>query len=204
MSTLILFNKPFRVLSQFTEKNSPEGSNAKETLKNYLDDVKDCYPAGRLDYDSEGLLLLTNDGVLQHQITDPSHKLPKVYLVQVEGIPSDDALQHLARGVLLKDGLTKPAKARRIAPFSQWSRNPPIRQRKNIADSWIELTITEGKNRQVRRMVAAVGHPCLRLIRSKIGRWSLDDLEPGQWRKITVHSPRLKKNSYRRNSRTQK
>lgn len=204
MSTLILFNKPFRVLSQFTEKNSPEGSNAKETLKNYLDDVKDCYPAGRLDYDSEGLLLLTNDGVLQHQITDPSHKLPKVYLVQVEGIPSDDALQHLTRGVLLKDGLTKPAKARRIAPFSQWLRNPPIRQRKNIADSWIELTITEGKNRQVRRMVAAVGHPCLRLIRSKIGRWSLDDLEPGQWRKITVHSPRLKKNSYRRNSRTQK
>ena len=141
------------------------------------------YPAGRLDTDSEGLLLLTDDGKLQHRITDPRHKLPKTYLVQVEGVPDAAALEKLRRGVQLKDGMTLPAEARGMAePDDLWPRDPPVRFRKAIPTSWLALTIREGRNRQVRRMTAAVGHPTLRLIRYAIGEWTLDGLRPGEWR----------------------
>ena len=171
---LVLFNKPFRVLCQF----SPDGD--KTTLKDYIS-TPNIYPAGRLDFDSEGLLILTGDGRLQHWISDPKHKLEKTYWVQVEGDINDDALRQLSQGVVLKDGKTRPAKARRIAqPESLWQRNPPIRYRANIPTSWLELRIREGKNRQVRRMTAAVGFPTLRLIRYAIGTWSLENLAPGE------------------------
>jgi 23S rRNA pseudouridine2457 synthase len=175
--TLILFNKPFNVLSQFTDEGS-----GKRTLKEYLP-IPDVYPAGRLDYDSEGLLVLTDDGALQARISNPKHRLEKTYWVQVEGEPGGAAITALRNGVELKDGRTAPARARAIPqPDALWDRHPPIRVRKSIPDSWIELTIAEGRNRQVRRMTAAVGHPTLRLIRVRIGDWRLDGLKPGDWR----------------------
>lgn len=179
MSKLILFNKPFNVLSQFT---TAEG---KQTLKDFIP-TKAVYPAGRLDLDSEGLLLLTDDGKLQHVISHPLHKMTKCYWAQIEGIPSTDALKQLQEGVMLKDGLTLPATANLIDQPSIWTRTPPIRQRKNIPTSWIELSIREGKNRQVRRMTAAVNHPTLRLIRKSIGPWSIEQLAPGEWQSLTL------------------
>ena len=173
---LIAFNKPYGVLCQF----SGEGP----TLADFID-VPGVYPAGRLDKDSEGLLLLTDDGGLQARISSPKFKQPKTYWVLVEREPSDDALRQLRDGVDLKDGRTRPAKVRRIdAPPGLWPRNPPVRFRRNVTDVWLELTITEGRNRQVRRMTAAVGHPTLRLIRARIGPWRLDALEPGTWRQV--------------------
>jgi 23S rRNA pseudouridine2457 synthase len=178
MSYLLLFNKPFNVLCQFTDE--PQYKGQRETLADYIQ-RPGFYAAGRLDRDSEGLLLLTDDGKLQHQIADPKHKQPKTYLVQVEGDLSKQAVKQLQQGVELKDGLTQPAKARKIQePKWLWPRNPPIRERKNIPTSWLELTITEGKNRQVRRMTAAVGFPTLRLIRTRIGDYQLKNLQPGE------------------------
>lgn len=180
MSRILLFNKPYGVICQF----SRDGLHP--TLADYIP-VPGFYPAGRLDTDSEGLLLLTNDGVLQHRITDPRHKLPKTYWVQVEGVPDEAALVQLRRGVRLPDFITQPAKVRLLdEPAGLWPRNPPIRERKNIPTSWLELTIREGKNRQVRRMTAAVGCPTLRLIRCRIGDWALDGLEVGAWREAVV------------------
>ncbi len=180
MTRVILFNKPFDVLSQFTDKGL-EGSK-RRTLSDFID-VPKVYPAGRLDRDSEGLMILTDDGKLQARIADPRHKMAKTYWVQVEGTPDDTALEALRKGVTLKDGLTKPAKAQVIEePSNLWPRTPPIRVRKSIPDTWISLTIREGRNRQVRRMTAAVGHPTLRLIRAQIGDWRLDGLESGAWR----------------------
>ena len=179
-SRVILLNKPWGVLSQFTDKGT-EGS-ARETLSSYVD-VPEVYPAGRLDRDSEGLLILTNDGRLQHRIAHPDTKLPKTYLAQVEGEITEEALALLRNGVTLQDGLTRPAKARRIDPPDWlWPRDPPVRFRKSVPDGWLELTLTEGRNRQVRRMTAAVGLPTLRLIRWQIGDWTLGGLQPGQWR----------------------
>ena len=181
---LILFNKPFNVLSQFTDRSLE--ASGRETLSHYVP-VPHVYPAGRLDRDSEGLLLLTDDGKLQAQIADPKHKMAKTYWVQVEGAPEEDALRSLRRGVRLKDGVTQAAKARLIEePMGLWPRNPPIRVRKSVPDSWIEMVIREGKNRQIRRMTAAVGHPCLRLIRAQIGDWRLGDLMPGDYKKLIV------------------
>lgn len=174
MTRLILFNKPYGVLTQFT------GGEKGETLADYIP-VPGVYAAGRLDKDSEGLLLLTDDGKLQAQISAPKFKQPKTYYVQVEGIPAAAALNALAKGVTLKDGPTLPAKARLIDPPDLWPRDPPVRFRKSVPDSWIALTITEGRNRQVRRMTAAVGHPTLRLVRWAMGNWTLDGLAPGQW-----------------------
>ena len=182
MTRLIAFNKPYGVLSQFTDRKSP---TERPTLSAYID-IPGIYPAGRLDRDSEGLLLLTDDGRLQARIAEPRHKLPKKYLVQVEGEPADAALEKLRRGVELKDGLTRPATVERIAPPDLWPRDPPIRVRKSIPDSWLRLTITEGRNRQVRRMTAAIGHPTLRLVRWSIGDWTLDGLPPGEWREIGI------------------
>lgn len=174
MSSLILFNKPYGVLSQFTDKAG------RETLANYID-RKDCYPAGRLDLDSEGLLLLTNNGQLQHRIANPEHKMSKTYWVQVDGIPTESALDQLRAGIALKDGMTRPAKVKLIEPTPiLWPRDPPIRFRKNIPTQWLALTISEGRNRQIRRMTAAVGYPTLRLIRYRVGSWTLDGLRPGE------------------------
>ena len=174
---IILLNKPFNVLSQFTDEGS-----GKRTLKEFVP-VPNVYPAGRLDYDSEGLVVLTDSGPLQARISDPKHSLAKTYWAQVEGIPDEAALNALAAGVELKDGMTRPAKVRVLpAPENLWLRDPPIRFRKSVPDSWIELQITEGRNRQVRRMTAAVGHPTLRLIRVQIGEWTLDGLAPGEIR----------------------
>lgn len=192
MARLILLNKPFNVMSAFTDR---EG---RPTLADYVP-VKGVYPAGRLDRDSEGLLLLTDDGALQARISEPRFHLPKTYLVQVEGIPSDDSLQQLRNGVQLNDGLTRPAQAERIEAPALWPRQPPVRTRVSIPDCWISLTISEGRNRQVRRMTAAVGHPTLRLVRWRIGDWALDGLAPGQWREQQVHAPRA--TSRRNNSR---
>lgn len=180
MARVIVFNKPFDVLSQFTDRGT-QGSTAR-TLSDFID-VPAVYPAGRLDRDSEGLLVLTDDGRLQARIADPKHKMAKTYWVQVEGVPDDTALAALRSGVMLKDGKTRPAQARRMdAPPGLWPRTPPIRVRKSVPDSWIELTIREGKNRQVRRMTAAVGHPTLRLIRYAVGDWTIDGIGNGDWR----------------------
>lgn len=184
MPRLILFNKPYGVLTQF----SGEG----ETLAKYIP-VPEVYPAGRLDKDSEGLLALTDAGPLHARIADPKHKLPKVYWAQVEGLPAEEAIERLRLGVTLKDGPTRPAGARLIPePASLWPRDPPTRFRANIPTAWMELTLKEGRNRQVRRMTAAVGFPTLRLIRWAIGDWTLEGLAPGQWREIPVPSPRRK------------
>ncbi|MGR3365320.1 MAG: pseudouridine synthase [Maritimibacter harenae] len=178
MARLILFNKPFDVLSQFTDAKSP---TKRATLSDYID-VPRVYPAGRLDRDSEGLMILTDDGRLQARISDPRAKTPKTYLAQVEGAPDEADLDPLRQGLVLKDGRTRPAKARLIEPPRLWPRTPPVRYRKSVPDRWIELTITEGRNRQVRRMTAAIGFPTLRLVRWRVGDWTLDGLEPGQWR----------------------
>ena len=180
MPRLILFNKPYGVRCQFSDDGS-----GKPTLAQYIK-VAGVYPAGRLDTDSEGLLLLTDDGKLQARIADPKFKLAKTYQVQVEGEPNDAALAALRQGVQLKDGLTRPAEAERVPSPALWPRDPPIRVRQSIPDSWIKLTLREGKNRQVRRMTAAVGHPTLRLVRWQIGEWSVDGLQPGEWREVTV------------------
>ncbi len=175
---LICFNKPYGVLSQFTPEGRWQG------LKDFID-IPDVYVAGRLDADSEGLLLLTNSGPLQARISDPRHKMEKTYWVQVEGIPDEAALAALRHGVTLNDGPTRPARAERIAePPGLWPRNPPVRYRAAIPTQWLALTIYEGRNRQVRRMTAAVGHPTLRLIRAAIGPHSLADLAPGVWRDL--------------------
>jgi 23S rRNA pseudouridine2457 synthase len=180
MSRIVLFNKPFRVLSQFREHEN------KDTLAKYFDD-KSLRVAGRLDYDSEGLLLLSDDGKLISRITEPRYKLPKTYWAQVEGAVSDEALEQLRNGVDLKDGTTRPAQAQRIdEPAALWPRNPPIRYRANIPSSWVELTISEGRNRQVRRMTAAVGCPTLRLIRASVGEWSVANLQPGEWQEAVA------------------
>ena len=191
MTQLIRFNKPFDVLPQFTDRGT-EGT-PRRTLSDFID-LPGVYPAGRLDRDSEGLMLLTDDGGLQAQISDPKHKMAKTYWVQVEGSPDQAALDALAQGVELKDGMTKPAQARVIQePSILWPRTPPIRVRKNIPDTWIELTLREGRNRQVRRMTAAVGHPTLRLIRYRIGSWTLDGLDQGTWQNAVI--PQTKKRS---------
>ena len=179
MTRLIRFNKPFDVLPQFTDRGT-EGT-PRRTLSDFID-LPGVYPAGRLDRDSEGLMLLTDDGGLQARISDPKHKMAKTYWAQVEGTPDKAALDALINGVKLKDGLTKPAQARIIQePSILWPRMPPIRVRKNIPDTWVELSLREGRNRQVRRMTAAVGHPTLRLIRYRIGSWTLDGLAPASW-----------------------
>ncbi|MDP2829077.1 MAG: pseudouridine synthase [Sulfuricellaceae bacterium] len=177
---LILFNKPYGVICQFSQ----DGMHP--TLKDYLN-IPGIYPAGRLDTDSEGLLVLTDDGTLQHQISHPRHKQPKTYWVQVEGIPDETALQTLRAGVDLGDFVSAPAEARRMQePANLWPRNPPIRFRKEIQTTWLELVIAEGKNRQVRRMTAKVGFPTLRLIRARIGDWELGNLAPGEWREAAL------------------
>ena len=179
MSRLILLNKPYGVLSQFTG-----GKDGEDDTLAHLVDVPGVYPAGRLDKDSEGLLLLTDEGRLQSRIAEPRYKMAKTYLVQVEGEAGDEALEKLARGVELKDGMTRPARAKRIDAPPVWDRDPPVRFRKSVPDSWIALEITEGRNRQVRRMTAAVGLPTLRLIRWRIGDWSVDGFKPGEWRSV--------------------
>lgn len=179
--TTILFNKPFGVLTQFTDAKSP---TERPTLSGF-DLPKGVYAAGRLDRDSEGLLVLTDDGKLQAQLSSPKFKTPKTYLVQVEGDPGADDLAPLRTGLTLKDGPTRPAKARLIAEPDLWLRDPPIRFRKSVPDAWIEVTIHEGRNRQVRRMCAAIGFPCLRLVRWSVGAWNLDGLNSGKWRDAT-------------------
>lgn len=180
---VILLNKPYGVLCQFS------GDGGRATLADFVT-VKNVYPAGRLDRDSEGLVVLTDDGRLQHRISDPRHKLEKRYWVQVEREPDAAALRALAAGVVLKDGPTRPARARRIeAPTELWPRDPPIRFRKNVSTAWMEIRLREGRNRQVRRMTAAVGHPTLRLIRHAVGNWTIDGLEPGAWREAAADLP---------------
>ena len=180
MSRVLLFNKPYGVICQFT----PEGGH--RSLKDFVA-VPGVYPAGRLDTDSEGLVVLTDDGRLQAAIADPRHKLAKRYWAQVEGTPSEEALERLRRGVVLRDGPTQPARARSIAEPALWPRDPPIRFRREIPTAWIELELTEGRNRQARRMTAAVGLPTLRLVRSGIGEWNVEGIAPGAWRE--VHAP---------------
>jgi 23S rRNA pseudouridine2457 synthase len=184
---LIAFNKPFNVLCQFTDRSVP----ARRTLTGFGLPAQ-VYPAGRLDYDSEGLLLLTDDGALAHRLTDPRHKQTKTYWVQVEGEPAESQLAALRAGVVLNDGPTRPAQARLLDPPALWPRVPPVRYRKTVADTWLELIISEGRNRQVRRMTAAVGLPTLRLVRVAIGDITLDELEPGQWRELAgkISAPR--------------
>ncbi|TXS95754.1 pseudouridine synthase [Parahaliea maris] len=196
MPQLILFNKPFQVLSQFTDDG--DGGAPRPTLADFLR-APGFRAAGRLDYDSEGLLLLTDNGALQQTIANPRHKRWKTYVVQVEGTVDDGALQRLAQGLELRDGPTLPAKARRIAaPEWLWPRQPPIRERKSVADSWLELSIREGRNRQVRRMTAAVGYPTLRLIRTRVGDWSLEKLAPGEHRVVEVDAPPAPSSARRR------
>ena len=194
MAKLLLFNKPYQVLSQFKD------AQGRAALGDYIN-VPKVYPAGRLDYDSEGLLLLCDDGALQHRISHPQHKMRKHYLVQLEGDISDAALEQLQNGIELKDGPARALSARRISEPGLWPRQPPIRQRKHIATSWIELCINEGRNRQVRRMTAAVAYPTLRLVRWRVGDWSLDDIEPGQFRELTVNVRAASQTRKKRGSR---
>lgn len=182
MARLILFNKPFGVLPHFTDRGSP---SPRPTLSEFIA-VPGVYPAGRLDMDSEGLLLLTDDGRLQARIAEPRFKMAKTYLVQVEGTVAEASLDALRRGVSLKDGRTLPAEAALIDEPALWPRDPPVRFRKTVPDCWIRLTIREGKNRQVRRMTAAVGHPTLRLLRWSIGDWTVEGIAPGEWRELAV------------------
>ncbi len=183
MPRIILFNKPYGVLSQFTSEAGRPG------LKDYIP-LPGIYAAGRLDADSEGLLILTDDGALQHRLAHPRHKLPKTYLAQVEGVPTQEALDSLHRGVDLGDFITQPARARRVPePENLWPRHPPIRYRRHIPTSWLEIVLVEGKNRQIRRMTAKVGHPTLRLVRWRIGDWSVQGLAPGEWQAITMSMP---------------
>ncbi len=180
MARVLLFNKPYDVLTQFTDEVG------RQTLADFIP-VPSVYPAGRLDRDSEGLVVLTDDGVLQGRISSPGAKFAKTYYVQVEGTVTEEALTQLREGLLLKDGLTLPAQARAVEePKWLWPREPPIRVRQTVPDAWLELTIREGKNRQVRRMVAAVGLPCLRLIRWSVGDWTLQGMAPGKWRDVAV------------------
>jgi len=180
MTRIVLFNKPFDVLSQFTD------TQGRSTLKDYID-IPDVYVAGRLDRDSEGLLMLTDTAALQHKISAPESKVGKCYWVQVEGAPNDVDLQPLREGIDMKDGPTRPAKARLMpAPQSLWPRDPPIRFRQAIPDAWLHLTISEGRNRQVRRMCAAIGYPVLRLIRYRIGSWTIDGIAPGSYREVVT------------------
>ena len=176
--TVVLFNKPMGVLTQFTDAKSP---TERPTLSGF-GLPKGVYAAGRLDRESEGLLVLTDNGKVQARIASPKSGTRKTYLAQVEGDPSEDDLAPLRDGLTLKDGPTRPAEARLIDPPAVWERDPPVRVRKTVPDRWIEVTLTEGRNRQVRRMCAAIGFPCLRLIRWRVGRWSLEGLAPGEWR----------------------
>ena len=191
---LILFNKPYGVLTQFTDREK------RPTLADYIKQPG-VYAAGRLDKDSEGLLLLTDDGALQHRLSDPRHKAWKTYWAQVEGEIDEQALQQLREGVTLKDGPTRPARARHLQTPDIWPRTPPIRYRTNIPTSWLELSLREGRNRQVRRMTAAVGFPTLRLIRVAIGDWRLEDLQPGEWRQGTLPSQQNQTNRKQQHKR---
>lgn len=182
-SMLVALNKPYDVLCQFSD------DQGRATLKDYVE-LAGVYPAGRLDRDSEGLVLLTNDGRLQARIAEPRFGLEKTYWVQVEGVADEQQLQQLANGVQLKDGLTRPARVRSMAEPKLWPRDPPVRFRRHIPTSWLEIVISEGKNRQVRRMTAAVGLPCLRLVRVKIGCWSLGELQPGKWCRLATNQAR--------------
>lgn len=179
MTRVILFNKPMGVLSQFTDAKSP----APRTTLSAFGLPPGVYAAGRLDRDSEGLLVLTDDGRLQARIASPRNRTQKTYLAQVEGNPNDTALDPLRSGLTLKDGPTRPAKVRLVDPPDLWDRDPPVRIRQTVPDRWIEIALTEGRNRQVRRMCAAIGFPCLRLVRWRVGDWALDGLAPGEWRK---------------------
>lgn len=184
MTKVILFNKPFGVLSQFTDKGT--AGSSRPTLSTFIK-VPDVYAAGRLDKDSEGLLVLTDNGALQHRISDPKYKTQKTYWVQVEGSPSDVAVEQLRKGVRLKDGLTAPARVEHMEqPENLWDRDPPVRFRKSVPDHWLEISISEGRNRQVRRMTAAVGLPTLRLIRYRVGDWTIDGIENGSWREANL------------------
>ncbi len=185
MASVLLFNKPYKVLCQFTD------AEGRDTLANYIDGKRypGFYAAGRLDYDSEGLVALTNDGQVQHHLANPAFKLPKVYWVQVEGVPQESDLAKLRQGLTLKDGPTKPCKARIIPEPKLWCRTPPIRERENVPTNWLEITLTEGRNRQVRRMTAAIGLPTLRLVRYAIGPWNLSALASGDLETTTIHLP---------------
>lgn len=181
---IVLFNKPYGVLTQFTDKSG------RPTLGDFIP-IKEVYPAGRLDKDSEGLVVLTNDGPLQHQISNPKYKLEKTYLVQVEGKPDEAVVNRLQLGVMLKDGKTAPAKAKIVKAPKVWDRDPPIRHRENIPTSWLEIKVTQGKNRIIRRMTAAVGFPTLRLIRTGVGNWTIKELPPGKWRELSAQEIKL-------------
>jgi 23S rRNA pseudouridine2457 synthase len=183
MPPIVLFNKPYGVLCQFSAQAG------RKTLKDFLSQP-DIYPAGRLDADSEGLVVLTSDGPLQHRISDPANKMPKTYLVQVEGVATEAALDQLRSGIALGDFMSREAKARAIdEPTWLWLRTPPVRVRRFIPTSWIEVTLREGKNRQIRRMTAAVGLPTLRLIRYAVGDWTLEGIDPGHWRELAIEVP---------------